>query len=65
MASLMRANGDAPSRKVFESKRNWFEPWLFGMEWGQAKELSANWKLWGKYIETCVEKHSRKLSTHK
>ena len=58
IASIMHTNRDLPSRDVHVKVKEWFQPWLFGLSWEQAHELSMDENDWDDHIEQCILDHA-------
>ena len=39
-----------------DKKKEWFKPWLYGLKWEYAKELSEDPEKWEIFTEICEEK---------
>jgi hypothetical protein len=54
LGDLMQSTLELPSKDAVLNKREWFEPWLFGLSWEKAEILAGKPAKWEKFIEKCV-----------
>jgi hypothetical protein len=56
MRLLFLTSTDVPSKEVFHTKKEWFLPWLHGLDWGYASSLAASKEKWELFTSECTER---------
>ena len=56
MRILFLTSTDVPSKEVFHTKKEWFQPWLHGLDWGYASSLAVSEEKWGLFTSECTER---------
>ena len=64
IATLMHSKKDIPSKDVHFKMKEWFEPWLFGLTWEEAIDMSKDDNEWEEYIEECIHNHALPIEIH-